>query len=134
MDELASLEESAREIALERFRIIQPTMCSSSSATFVTFGYNRDGKRGHEQMVIALLCSAEGVRSESKFLPGTLGNLCGQAFPGWEAKLVSTLQASNTTLQNEINSLQTSNTTLHNQLVVVAIQSRAPAWSSPMRR
>ena len=42
-------------------------------ATFVTFGYNRDGKRGHEQMVIALLCSAEGVRSESKFLPGTLG-------------------------------------------------------------
>jgi hypothetical protein len=26
----------------------------------VTFGYNRDGKRGHEQMVIALLCSAEG--------------------------------------------------------------------------
>jgi hypothetical protein len=25
-----------------------------------TFGYNRDGKRGHEQMVIALLCSAEG--------------------------------------------------------------------------
>jgi hypothetical protein len=26
----------------------------------VTFGYNRDGKRGHEQMVIALLCSAQG--------------------------------------------------------------------------
>jgi transposase len=26
----------------------------------VTFGYNRDGKRGHEQMVIASLCSAEG--------------------------------------------------------------------------
>jgi hypothetical protein len=26
----------------------------------VTFGYNRDGERGHEQMVIALLCSAEG--------------------------------------------------------------------------
>jgi transposase len=26
----------------------------------VTFGYNRDSKRGHEQMVIALLCSSEG--------------------------------------------------------------------------
>ena len=26
----------------------------------VQFGYNRDGKRGHEQMVIGLLCSAEG--------------------------------------------------------------------------
>src|SRR5258707_15308033 len=29
-------------------------------ATSLTFGYNRDGKRGHEQIVIALLCSAEG--------------------------------------------------------------------------
>ena len=26
----------------------------------VTLGYNRDGKRGHEQIVIALLCSPEG--------------------------------------------------------------------------
>ena len=26
----------------------------------VAFGYNRDGKRGHEQMVIGLLCSKEG--------------------------------------------------------------------------
>ena len=26
----------------------------------VQFGYNRDGKRGHEQMVIGLLCSEEG--------------------------------------------------------------------------
>lgn len=26
----------------------------------VRFGYNRDGKRGHEQMVIGLLCSSEG--------------------------------------------------------------------------
>ena len=31
-----------------------------SQSDIVTFGYNRDGKRGHEQMVIALLCSAEG--------------------------------------------------------------------------
>jgi transposase len=26
----------------------------------VDFGYNRDGKRGHEQIVIALLCNERG--------------------------------------------------------------------------
>ena len=31
-----------------------------TQSDIVTFGYNRDGKRGHEQIVIALLCSAEG--------------------------------------------------------------------------
>src|SRR5215831_4599750 len=31
-----------------------------AESDIVTFGYNRDGKRGHEQMVIALLCSSEG--------------------------------------------------------------------------
>jgi hypothetical protein len=31
-----------------------------SRSELVTFGYDRDGKRGHEQMVIALLCSAQG--------------------------------------------------------------------------
>ena len=31
-----------------------------TQSDIVTSGYNRDGKRGHEQMVIALLCSAEG--------------------------------------------------------------------------
>jgi len=31
-----------------------------NQSDIVTFGYNRDGKRGHEQMVIALLCSAQG--------------------------------------------------------------------------
>jgi transposase len=31
-----------------------------SHSELVTFGYDRDGKRGHEQMVIALLCSAQG--------------------------------------------------------------------------
>ena len=30
-----------------------------TQSDIVTFGYNRDGKRGHEQMVIALLCSAD---------------------------------------------------------------------------
>ena len=36
MDELASLEESAREIALERFRIIQPTMSATRGGVFLT--------------------------------------------------------------------------------------------------
>jgi len=31
-----------------------------AGSEIVTFGYNRDGKRGHEQMVIGLLCSPEG--------------------------------------------------------------------------
>jgi hypothetical protein len=31
-----------------------------TQSDIVTSGYNRDGKRGHEQMVIALFCSAEG--------------------------------------------------------------------------
>jgi len=31
-----------------------------NQSDIVTFGYDRDGKRGHEQMVVALLCSAEG--------------------------------------------------------------------------
>ena len=26
----------------------------------VLFGYNRDGKKGHEQVVIGLLCNAQG--------------------------------------------------------------------------
>jgi transposase len=31
-----------------------------ADSDIVGFGYNRDGKRGHEQIVIGLLCSAEG--------------------------------------------------------------------------
>ena len=31
-----------------------------TQSDIVAFGYDRDGKRGHEQMVIALLCSGEG--------------------------------------------------------------------------
>lgn len=36
----------------------------------VTFGYNRDGKRGHEQMVIGLLCSPEGCPVGVEVFPG----------------------------------------------------------------
>lgn len=36
----------------------------------VKFGYNRDGKRGHEQMVIGLLCSPEGCPVGVEVFPG----------------------------------------------------------------
>ncbi len=36
----------------------------------VTFGYNRDGKRGHEQMVIALLCNENGCPVGAEVFPG----------------------------------------------------------------
>jgi transposase len=36
----------------------------------VSFGYNRDGKRGHEQMVIGLLCSPEGCPVGVEVFPG----------------------------------------------------------------
>ncbi len=36
----------------------------------VTFGYNRDGKRGHEQMVIALLCNEDGCPVGAEVFPG----------------------------------------------------------------
>lgn len=36
----------------------------------VQFGYNRDGKRGHEQMVIGLLCSPDGCPVGVEVFPG----------------------------------------------------------------
>jgi len=36
----------------------------------VTFGYNRDGKRGHEQMVIGLLCNEDGCPVGAEVFPG----------------------------------------------------------------
>jgi transposase len=36
----------------------------------VSFGYNRDGKKGHEQVVIGLLCSAEGCPVGVELFPG----------------------------------------------------------------
>ena len=41
-----------------------------ADSDLVTFGYNRDGKRGHEQMVIALLCSAQGCPVGVEVLAG----------------------------------------------------------------
>jgi len=46
----------------------------------VTFGYNRDGKRGHEQMVIGRFVARNDVRSGWKSLPATQRML--RRFPG----------------------------------------------------
>jgi transposase len=40
------------------------------TSEIVAFGYNRDGKRGHEQMVIALLCNQEGCPVGVEVFPG----------------------------------------------------------------
>ena len=41
-----------------------------AASDLVTFGYNRDGKRGHEQIVIGLLCNAEGCPVGVEVFPG----------------------------------------------------------------
>jgi hypothetical protein len=43
-----------------------------TQSDLVTFGYNRDGKRGHEQMVIAFLCSAEGCSVGAEVFAGII--------------------------------------------------------------
>lgn len=40
------------------------------NSDLVRFGYNRDGKRGHEQIVIGLLCSKEGCPIGVEVFPG----------------------------------------------------------------
>lgn len=40
------------------------------NSELVDFGYNRDGKKGHEQIVIGLLCSAEGCPVGVEVYPG----------------------------------------------------------------
>lgn len=41
-----------------------------ADSDIVQFGYNRDGKRGHEQMVIGLLCSEDGCPVGVEVFPG----------------------------------------------------------------
>jgi transposase len=40
------------------------------ASEIAAFGYNRDGKRGHEQMVIGLICNAEGCPVGVEVFPG----------------------------------------------------------------
>jgi hypothetical protein len=64
---------------------------------------DEDSRHGHED-------NDRGIRAEIKTLQATVSTLQEQ---------VNKLQTANTRLQNEINSLQTSNTTLHSQLAAV---------------
>lgn len=41
-----------------------------AESEIVLFGYNRDGKRGHEQMVVALVCNEEGCPVGVEVFPG----------------------------------------------------------------
>lgn len=41
-----------------------------TQSEIVLFGYNRDGKRGHEQMVVALVCNEEGCPIGVEVFPG----------------------------------------------------------------
>ena len=41
-----------------------------TQSELVSFGYNRDGKRGHEQVVVALLCSEQGCPVGVEVLAG----------------------------------------------------------------
>ena len=41
-----------------------------ANSELVTFGYNRDKKRGHEQVVISLLCAKDGCPVAVEVLPG----------------------------------------------------------------
>ncbi len=40
------------------------------NSSLVKFGYNRDGKRGHEQIVISLICNEDGCPVATEIFPG----------------------------------------------------------------
>jgi transposase len=41
-----------------------------NESNIVLFGYNRDGKKGHEQMVIRLICNEDGCLVGVEVFPG----------------------------------------------------------------
>jgi len=62
----AAIQQSLAKKHLQNGSLVLYDMTSSyfegeyGDSEIVAFGYNRDGKRGHEQMVIGLLCNSEG--------------------------------------------------------------------------
>ncbi|TLD39781.1 MAG: Mobile element protein [Candidatus Jettenia ecosi] len=70
MDRLLERQSSIQKILVEKhlrngslvLYDITSSYCEGKyqDSEIVTYGYNRDGKRGHEQVVIGLLCSSEG--------------------------------------------------------------------------
>ena len=50
---------------------VTSTYLEGQQCPLAAFGHNRDGKKGKKQMVLGLLCAADGVRSRSKSSPAT---------------------------------------------------------------
>lgn len=71
-----ALEQKLAERHLKSGRLVLYDITSSyfegeySASEIVLFGYNRDGKRGHEQMVIGLVCNEDGCPVGVEVFPG----------------------------------------------------------------
>ena len=72
----ADIEKTLAARHLKEGRLVLYDITSSyfegayDASDLVLFGYNRDGKRGHEQMVVALVCNEEGCPVGVEVFPG----------------------------------------------------------------
>jgi transposase len=72
----AQIEKTLAQRHLKEGRLVLYDITSSyfegayDTSELVLFGYNRDGKRGHEQMVVALVCNEEGCPVGVEVFPG----------------------------------------------------------------
>lgn len=72
----AAIEKTLAARHLKEGRLVLYDITSSyfegqyAQSELVLFGYNRDGKRGHEQMVVALVCNEEGCPVGVEVFPG----------------------------------------------------------------
>jgi transposase len=72
----AAIEKALAARHLQEGRLVLYDITSSyfegqyADSDLVLFGYNRDGKRGHEQMVVALVCNEEGCPVGVEVFPG----------------------------------------------------------------
>ncbi len=71
-----AIEQTLAARHLQERRLVLYDITSSyfegqySESEIVLFGYNRDGKRGHEQMVVALVCNEDGCPVGVEVFPG----------------------------------------------------------------
>jgi transposase len=80
MDELLArqyaIERRLAKKHLENGKLVLYDITSSylegeyDDSELVQFGYNRDGKRGHEQIVISLICNEDGCPVATEIFPG----------------------------------------------------------------
>lgn len=72
----AQIEKTLAQRHLKEGRLVLYDITSSyfegsyDTSELVLFGYNRDGKRGHEQMVVALVCNEDGCPVGVEVFPG----------------------------------------------------------------